>query len=136
MQSYFTYQILRMKKRNYRKQPRFAMHRTLLIMHRTLCEIANKWPVFIMTTIQVPLYLLHLMKSYLCRRTLRFEYECLKYSLKQVGTYFHFMPKLRHYSTVQLAISCFIKDNVPTNWLFLLSLETQWKYVCYHSFLR
>ena len=34
------------------------MHRTLFTMHRTLCEIAHKRPVFIMTTIQVPLYLL------------------------------------------------------------------------------
>ena len=29
-----------------------------------------------------------------------------------------------------------MKYNLPTNWLFLLSWETQWKYVCYHSFLQ
>ena len=29
-----------------------------------------------------------------------------------------------------------MKYNLPTNWLFLLSLETQWNYVCYHSFLQ
>ena len=34
------------------------MHRTLFTMHQTLCEIADKQPVFIMTSIEVPLYLL------------------------------------------------------------------------------
>ena len=29
-----------------------------------------------------------------------------------------------------------MKYNLPTNWLFLLSLEAEWKYVCYHSFLQ
>ena len=29
-----------------------------------------------------------------------------------------------------------MKYNLPTNWLFLLSLETRRKYVCYYSFLR
>ena len=28
-----------------------------------------------------------------------------------------------------------MKNNLPTNWLILLSMETRWKYVCYHSFL-
>ena len=34
------------------------MHRTLFTMHRTLCEIAHTWSVFVMTSIQVRLYLL------------------------------------------------------------------------------
>ena len=29
-----------------------------------------------------------------------------------------------------------MKYKLPSNWLFLLPLETQWKYICYHSFIR
>ena len=34
------------------------MHRTILTMNRTLCEITHKRPVFIITSIEVSLYLL------------------------------------------------------------------------------
>ena len=47
------------------------------------------------------------------------------------------MSILCHYSTINIISNFFvIKYNLPTNWLFLLSLETQWKHICYRAFLR
>ena len=74
MQSYFTYQVLRMKKRNYWKQPRFTMQRTLFTMHRTLCELALyglflSWPQFK----SLFLILVTFNEIFFSRRSRRFE---------------------------------------------------------------
>ena len=44
-------------------------------MHWTLCEIAQKRRVFILTTVKVPLYLLVTFDEFISPK---FELECLK----------------------------------------------------------
>ena len=40
----------------------------------------------------------------------------------------------KHFSgELQFCSQLFIKYNLPTNWLVLLSLKMQWKYICYNS---
>ena len=72
------------------------------------------------------------MNAYPCRRTPRFDWECLKQSPKQVGTCAHFMPILRHYSTLWLAIS--IYKIQPTNKLVIFALFENAVEICLLSF--
>ena len=125
MQSYFTYQVLRISKRNFWKQPRFTMH-------RTLCKIARKRSVFIITTIKLPLYLLATFN------------ECISMQKKSKIwiRLFKIITKASRYKCLYYFITAnvisnffFIKYNLPTNWLFLLSLKMQRQYVCYYPFL-
>ena len=128
MQSYFTYQTLRIKKRrNYWKQPRFTIHWTLFTIHQTLCEMNDLF----YHDHNLSLYL---FISYIQWIRINVELQDMNKSLKQVGTCVHFMIIYIYITSFQHnIISNFfvMKYNLPTNWLFLLSLETQWKYVCF-----
>ena len=108
------------------------MHRTLFTMHLTLCKIARKRSVFIITTIKLPLYLLATFN------------ECISMQKKSKIwiRLFKIITKASRYKCLYYFITAnvisnffFIKYNLPTNWLFLLSLKMQRQYVCYYPFL-
>ena len=115
---YFTYQALRMKKRNYWKQPRFTMHRTLFTMHRTLCEIAYKRPVFIMISMEVRLYLLVTFNDFV---------STLKNSKIWIRVFKIITESRRHMCSLYTFITS-LQHNIISN---LYNLKTNW-YFCFH----
>ena len=98
---------------------RFTMHWTLFTMHWTLCEIAPKWSVFVVTSIQVCLYLLvtfiefvFMQKNSKIRTRV---FNIITKASRHMCSLYAYITSLQHNKISSFFV---MKCNLPTNWIF------------------
>ena len=62
-----------------------------------------------------------------------FSFKIITKARRHICSLYAYITSLQHNIIRNFFV---MKYNLPTNLLFLLSLETQWRYVFYHSFLQ